>query len=613
MTCPASLIPDFELVFILSNFAAYNFLTVNANSRGFTIPEPKRVLILLLFFLAIYTGSFSQFQPAPVKRSDNQITIGGTNFYLHEVVKGQTLYGIAKAYQTSEEEIKRLNPELAKKSVFPGMVLRIPDQGAESISSTGKQAIRFILHTVLSKENLYSLSRKYGVKVEEIRELNPEAKRGLKTGQIIKIPTDKISIAQKIEIAEQKPAKNGAGAEDLAAMNEKAEKPCRLKPFPHDNDSFQLAVLLPLNIAQNDTLNFSDTLNADYFRFYEFLEGIYLAIDSMRLEGINLTVEVFDTEKKPETIMRILESKNFQETDLIIGPVFPNEIEVVAAFAKSRHIPMVSPFSTYDAIKNNPYVFQVRNKVPRQIELATNYLGSKYKQNVVVIGRMSEKANPEFIRFRENLNALIKENDPAKKAAYKTVYFNETTRNFANGDAQTISFESYLSASTSNFIILTSENEVFISGLFNQLHQTSTTHNIHVFGLNQWVFKDLDPGNLYNVNLELYSDLEDDDPFVDYTDGHVLNFCRKYKENWNIEPSKYSFHGFDIAWFFTNALFQFGRNLTSSVPCWTEYLIDPAMLTPMRFQSAGNSNGFENHAVTVFRYQKEQLLRKKVN
>ena len=295
--------------------------------------------------MIIYPNGFSQFQPTPVKRSNNQITISGKDFYLHEVLKGQTLFGIAKEYQVSEEEIINVNPDLNKKSIFPGMVLRIPDSGKSVKPLAGNEEIKFISHTVLPKETLFSISRLYGVKVDQIRELNPEAKSGLKIGMIIKIPEDQISIAQKTAVKAEKTAKTGSEAAEPAPVKER-EQPCKVKPFPHENDNFRLAILLPLNIAQNDTLIYSDTLNPDHFRFYEFLEGIYLAIDSMRLEGLTMTVEVFDTERNPGTIKRIIDGDKLKEADLIIGPVFPNEIEIVAPFAKSRHIPMVSPFST---------------------------------------------------------------------------------------------------------------------------------------------------------------------------------------------------------------------------------------------------------------------------
>lgn len=513
----------------------------------------------------------------------------------------------------SEEEIKKFNTELSQKSVYPGMVLRIPDLGNASKIQTTQESDQYLSHLVLPKENLFSISRQYGIKVDEIRELNPDAKWGLKTGQVLRIPKERITIAQKTQARNEMKVKELTGDSVKAPESPAAGQPCRLKPFPHDNDNFRLSILLPLNISQNDTLTYSDTLRPEHFRFYEFLEGVYLAIDSMRLEGLNLTVEVFDTGKDPEIIKELINDHKLDEADLIIGPVFPNEIAVVSAFSKGKHIPMVSPFSSFDVISNNPYAFQVRNNLTRQIELAIDYMGSKFNQNVLVIGRFSEKSSPDFTRFLANLGQQIKGRDPSEKISIKTVYYSETARSFMNTDSQAIKIGSFLSASKSNYLILPSENEVFITEVINELYQQSNSYQIQVFGLNQWVFKDLDLGNLYNVNLEVYSDFDDDEPFVDFADPAVLNFCLKYKDNWNIEPSKYSFQGFDIAYFFTRALFRFGRNLTASVPCWPEYLNHASMLTPMRFQCGGDNYGYDNHAIMIVRYQKDELVRKKVN
>ena len=323
-------------------------------------------------------------------------------------------------------------------------------------------------------------------------------------------------------------------------------------------------------------------------------------------------MEIFDTERNPETIKRILNSGKLDGADFIIGPVFPNEIELVSAFSKSKHVPMVSPLSTFDVVRENPFAFQVRNKLPKQIELAADYIGSKYNQNIVVIGRYAERKNSDFTRFMSNLNSEVKEHDPARKATVKTIFFSEISRTFINQDSTGIDFEKYLSAANSNFIVIPSENEVFITEVVDLVHQESLTRNIHLFGLNQWVFSDLDLGNLYDLNFESYSDFEDEHPFIDYTDANVISFCRNYKNNWNIEPSKYSFQGFDISFFFTRALFQFGHNLIASVPCWPEFITQPSMLTPMRFQSV-SPNGFVNQAITVVRFQKDELTRKKVN
>jgi LysM repeat protein len=47
----------------------------------------------------------------------------------------------------------------------------------------------FILHKVDPKETLFSISKKYGASVDDIKKYNPAAASGLKVGQIIKVPS----------------------------------------------------------------------------------------------------------------------------------------------------------------------------------------------------------------------------------------------------------------------------------------------------------------------------------------------------------------------------------------------------------------------------------------
>lgn len=53
-------------------------------------------------------------------------TSGEVQTVKYKVKKGNTLYGIAKMYKTTEKEIKRLNPELKEKSLEAGMEINVP-------------------------------------------------------------------------------------------------------------------------------------------------------------------------------------------------------------------------------------------------------------------------------------------------------------------------------------------------------------------------------------------------------------------------------------------------------------------------------------------------------
>jgi LysM repeat protein len=605
-------ISNFDLAAILSNFAAFKIVTVKTLFNQIFTPIRKYAASLLIISVALNAACYGQFQPTPVKRSNNRITIGSNSYYLHEVIKGQTLYGISKEYETSEEEIKKLNPELSQKTAYPGMVIRIPVISVLESINSDKKEVKYKTHIVLPKENLFSISRQYGIRVDEIKDFNPEVKAGLKIGQIIKIPIDKITLEQKAVVSNEKKGDVISEPKNPTKEMGTIELPCQVKSFSHENENFKIALMLPLYLSQNDTLSYTDSLKNDHFRFYEFLEGVYLAIDSMQRQGMNMTIEVFDTERDTKIIKKIIDSKVLDNTDLIIGPVFPNEIELVSAYSERQNIPMISPLSTFDVFKSNPYAFQVRNNLAGQMELVTSYLGKRQNQNILVIGRFADRKNPDFTRFISDLNSRVREQDLTTRPSLKTLYFSESSKDYISQDSSKTDLNKYLSPKTNNYVILLSENEVFITEIINQLNQKSATFPMEVFGINQWVFSDLDLSNLYNVNLELYGDFEEY-PFIDYSDPLVLDFCRKYKENWNIDPSKYSFLGFDITYFFTKALFLFGPNLTASLPCWKEYLDHPTMIGPLEFRVKGTGYGYNNQALQIIRYDKDELIRKRIN
>ncbi len=110
--------------------------------------------------------------------------------YLEVIVqKGQTLYSISKAYGVSVNDIAAINPNI-EKGLKEGQVLFIPIKKLKQESGTATQPAveNYITHKVKRKETLYALSKKYKVSIEAIKEANDGLPDGLKQGQVIRIP-----------------------------------------------------------------------------------------------------------------------------------------------------------------------------------------------------------------------------------------------------------------------------------------------------------------------------------------------------------------------------------------------------------------------------------------
>jgi LysM repeat protein len=108
----------------------------------------------------------------------------------HIVSKGETISKIAQKYHVKASSIFELNPD-AKNGIKYKSVLLIPITEAKSKETNTDLVTSYPSkkHSVLPKETLYGIAKQYGVKVEDLKKLNPALeKSGLRKGQNITIP-----------------------------------------------------------------------------------------------------------------------------------------------------------------------------------------------------------------------------------------------------------------------------------------------------------------------------------------------------------------------------------------------------------------------------------------
>lgn len=117
-----------------------------------------------------------------------QTTIGGNKYYYYETQSGESIYDIAARLGVTKDDIIKNNPDAAD-GIVPGMRLYFSVDGkavpapATSSSST--------IHVVEQGETLYGLAKRYGVTVEELIAANPGSDNGIKIGQKLNIPEAK--------------------------------------------------------------------------------------------------------------------------------------------------------------------------------------------------------------------------------------------------------------------------------------------------------------------------------------------------------------------------------------------------------------------------------------
>jgi len=169
----------------------------------------KKVLVLLFFILSNETFS------APIAYKIDSVGLekrGSQTFIIHQVSEKETLFGISRRYKTTVNDLVQNNEvlqdglKMGQKILIPYVEKVIPKPVPVPVVATVKE------HKVLKGETLFSISKIYGVSVEEIKTWNALKKNDLSVGQSLKIEKEN-TIANAVPANNQATAKNNKKSE----------------------------------------------------------------------------------------------------------------------------------------------------------------------------------------------------------------------------------------------------------------------------------------------------------------------------------------------------------------------------------------------------------------
>ena len=615
-------------------------------------------LVFVQFILFISHPVLSQFQPAEVVRSQEKTIVNGKVFYIHTVQKNQTLYSISKAYGVTQEEIKTANPQVDVINLTEGIAIRIPESVVISAAAYPENKKDFYAHKIKKGQTVYSLSKKYDVPETVIYHYNPWAKEGIKPDQTIWIPRnpEMFDISQNTKVSDlfyyyttkEKDTlysialSYGVGVADIINANPELrsglkagqvlkipkivqqpddiaspidtlvapEQPCAAPTGPV---TYKVALMLPFfaNIVMEepkDTLSEEDTYISTHRQqglrggnFAEFYEGFMLALDSVRKAGMSVTLHVYDTERDTVKVKKIVRELSLIHPDLIIGPVFTEDVSIAGRFARYEEIQLVSPLSTKPELVNgNPNIIQVVPSKPHEGYALANYLKQLNKGRFILIRGTDSLSMKNSWRFKK----YFLENTPVDISG-KPLYF----KDYVLKDSLMRVLHKILSKEEENYIVVFSDQEPDVSKLVSRLYLLSDVYPIRLVGMPSWqVWKSIDWIQLHGLQLQLISPF-----YVDYSTHHTRNFLMKSRlklgyEPYEIKSQGYNFTmlGYDIGFYFLSALKQYGRNFSN---CINQVEADQ-LLTKFLFQKTG-SGGYVNTNYSIIQFGEDFSVEKK--
>lgn len=543
----------------------------------------------------------------PYSAESEQPLLDAGEYIIHRVEQGQTLFSLSQSYQVKIEEIVALNPGVDE-VLRVGDNLRIPRRGfAPQKEGFPPDDDRFHYHKVEKGETLYSLSKRYNVSIRDIRRANRKLIWGLKAGEFISIPKipdfydedEKTPdlIADTLQI--EKPVFDSLGFYELAP-----DPKCLEFDYFKDGRTFHVALFLPLFLSRNfpqETISDETTASgrvvsltdAEVFSqtlpYLEFYEGARIAIDSLRKAGLSVNLYVWDSERNGNKLREILNSWEFRDIDLIVGPFFPEEVAIVSNYARQNQIPIVTPVSTQkDFLLGNPYLYQVTPSVLAELEQSSLFLTDFPANNFVII----HKNDPDEIENVQRMKDYLFRHFSMKNE-FNQVVIKEIIAN----DSLPVNIEQSLNRGNDNFVVMVSKNQAFITDIVNRLNILSNTYSISLFGMYDWQrYTNLDIEYFHNLTLHYSAP-----SYVDYSKPEVKKFLKEFRKLYKAEPSEYGFLGFDVFYYFLNALKSFGPDFTTCLPYMKIGLVHGDFM----FRKMNEEGGFENHGLSIIRFNKD--------
>jgi hypothetical protein len=335
-----------------------------------------------------------------------------------------------------------------------------------------------------------------------------------------------------------------------------------------------------------------------------------------------------------DKIDKILQTSELSSMNLIIGPFYGRSFRKVADFAKTYEIKIINPLSPREEIiLNNPYVFKIKPTLASQSDLLASYIEKAYpKSNVLIIRHNNYKFQTfvSYVRNTLNLNRkmqvlinndviesklgsieannklysenILLDREQLQRTPEGSTSFSNMVKEVVYSEDSLTGVKQNLSLVRNNVVIILSEDKSFSQELLSRLNKLLSEYEINAIGLPEWgKFDDLETAPLLNLHLQIFSE-----SYINYDDGNTLNWIKNYRETFKTEPSvdKYAFEGFDLGWYFLNALYNYGKEFEQCFDAMDVSL----MHTKFVFKHT-TGNGFENTFWNICKFEDFKIIK----
>ena len=413
------------------------------------------------------TSGMTLYFPVDNQNVATTVSANESKASVHVVEQGETLYGLAKRYGVTIDDLIALNPG-SEKGLKISQELTIPTPMTTSVDAKQQVSNAFgitnsqvaapqgsdaVFHEIIAGEDIYSIAKQYNTTIEGIITANPGLKPNeYTTGAKIKlVPNSALPFVYertsrrnyKYEVKRGETyasiaADNGITEEELKAANPDLKKAKKGKtitlPKPYQERVTGEMATIPLEELRgyyepiiNDLYNelvakrLENELNVamilpfqlhksvppkQAYLYTDYYKGFLLALDSVsHITDKHINLKVYDTQHNLNVTDSILALPELKTMNMIIAPSEPQQLARINAYGKANNVPVLNCFTTKNEdYLDNPYVYQVNTPTDEMMHSVMKWFDEKFKgYNVVFLNAASDNDKEMFEQMRNHI------------------------------------------------------------------------------------------------------------------------------------------------------------------------------------------------------------------
>ena len=432
-------------------------------------------------------------------------------------------------------------------------------QGADEIRAT---------HKVKRKETIFGIAKMYDLTIEDLIKANPEMNEPgfeLKKGAILNIPYTKPD--STMTAYSEKPV-------DIPAANQ---------TVPVDDvrqRAIRVGVILPLH-----------NINGDGKRMVEYYRGILMACDSLKKTGLSIDVHAWNA-AEDANMAPILADPAAAKCDIIFGPLYSKQMQVLSDFVEKNDIRLVIPFSiTAPQLLTNRNIFQIWQSATNINEATISHYLEKFKDYHPIFIDCNDTTSQKGI-FTFGLRRQLE----GRNIEYSITNLKSSEEVFSKAFSRT----------KKNMVILNTGRSPELGVAFakiNGLKFNEPSLEISMFGYTEWLmYTRTHLENFYKYDTYIPSHF-----YYNPLSAATERLEQKFRWNFHTDMQnalpRFALTGFDHAYFFLMGLHKYGKTFNGAAGMFGY----PPVQTPLVFERMGNG-GLQNHSLLFVHYTPEHRV-----